>query len=292
MTLSHRLSSSMFERPEENQRIKPNRIIFLSVEGTHTEKDYFRWVEKYKDKLGIDGTLIQIEVLSRSTCDTKSDPQSVVELLEEYLKIRDETNLPYEIKQLISNFSEDFIRTYFEDDTKLDAKEKKNFQNQMQFMGYDIAYTKYLQKCGSTDNEDVFGIVIDRDSGSRSKEDLLAIVKHCEEKHFQCYLSNPCFDFWLLLHLSNIKNEFKGKEDELLKNKKLTNRHTYISKEISDRAHHKKKINEKIFCKYYLKNIDTAIERSKDFERSCEKIISYLGSNLPDLFCLLREKRN
>lgn len=54
MEKSFRLSSDgMFSRPEEIFLEMPLRIIFLSVEGNVTEQNYFSWLEKYREKLGI-----------------------------------------------------------------------------------------------------------------------------------------------------------------------------------------------------------------------------------------------
>jgi len=53
VSLSYRLKgSSIFERPNE-ETLEPKRIVFLSVEGTKTEVQYFRYVERFRKDLGI-----------------------------------------------------------------------------------------------------------------------------------------------------------------------------------------------------------------------------------------------
>ena len=86
MSLSYRLgSNSLFIRPHEDS-IEPKRVVFLSTEGTKTEVQYFHFIEQYREQLGIDA-IIHIEVLRRH--DTNSDPENVLDLLEEYIHFRE-----------------------------------------------------------------------------------------------------------------------------------------------------------------------------------------------------------
>ena len=57
----YRLSSSAFNRQDEVDKVLPKRVIFLSVEGSNTEVDYFNRLNSY-----MENSLIRIEVLSRS----------------------------------------------------------------------------------------------------------------------------------------------------------------------------------------------------------------------------------
>ena len=86
MSLSYRLgSSSLFVRTHEDS-VELKRVVFLSTEGTKTEVRYFNFIEKYREQLGIDA-IVHIEVLRRY--DTNSDPEKVLELLEEYIQFRE-----------------------------------------------------------------------------------------------------------------------------------------------------------------------------------------------------------
>ena len=82
MAISHRLHSPMDVRPDEGANEKPKRIVFLSVEGNDTEKDYFTHVHKYREVLGIQ-SIVHVETLSRWSSDTQSTPEQVLDLLTE-----------------------------------------------------------------------------------------------------------------------------------------------------------------------------------------------------------------
>jgi len=83
----------MFVRPEESKKQSPLRIVFLSVEGNKTEQNYFEWIEKYREQLGIK-SMVHVHPLRRSKNDTLSAPEHVLELLEEYIEIRESEVLP------------------------------------------------------------------------------------------------------------------------------------------------------------------------------------------------------
>ena len=120
MSLSYRLgSNALFERPNEETK-QPERVIFLSVEGTTTEVCYFRYVERNREALGIKA-IVHLEVLRRR--DTKSDPESVLELLEEYVQFRNEGKFEAEIDALnLKKYDSDFIKAYLEDAEKIPEK--------------------------------------------------------------------------------------------------------------------------------------------------------------------------
>lgn len=87
MGSKYRLTSSAFLRKDEEEKISPLKVFFLSVGGNDTEKEYFQGVKILKNQLGITA-LVDIEVLHRSKRDTNSAPKHVLELLEEYLQLR------------------------------------------------------------------------------------------------------------------------------------------------------------------------------------------------------------
>lgn len=88
MTNKYRLSSTVYNRETEKEKIDLQKIIFLSVEGNVTEIEYFRGISAFRDILGMDAR-VDVEVLRRRSSDTNSAPQQVIELLEEYIRLRE-----------------------------------------------------------------------------------------------------------------------------------------------------------------------------------------------------------
>lgn len=290
MAISHRLHSPMDQRPDMGMEQPPKRIVFLSVEGSDTERQYFQYIHKYRSALSIQ-SVIHVEVLSRWSRDTKSDPQQVYNLIQDLLEIRETGILPTELYEQLAVERNDLSLesvTGFIKGT-LDSPEMKRIQNILRFAKIDYDYQKFLADYKGQDGNDIFAIVIDRDKGNHAEEDIKKLYRSCEEKGIRCYISNPCFEFWLLLHICDVEHELSTHYQELIENARISNRHTYVSYELSKRAHHAKSIGEKTFVEYYLHNVDTAIKRARDLGIDANELLNNLGSNLPVLFDVLRE---
>lgn len=274
-----RLSSSAFERTDDINKVLPKKMIFLSIEGDETERTYFKHLNEF-----LDLSLIQIEVLRHKRGDGYSDPEHVIELLDEYLNVRNGELVPDSLMEtLIKKYTYEDLQKYLSKDITLDASLRKTLKTELLKIGIDLEYRRYLQ---SFDKEtDYFAIVLDRDCGNHDRHLLEECIQLCAKKNYGCFITNPCFEFWLLLHLCDVAKEFTTKEqEELLINTVVSNQHTKTSFEVSKRAHHKKTISAVKFKQYYYPNIKLAIQRSEIFATEFPELLERLGSNLSELF--------
>ncbi|MCM1047848.1 MAG: RloB family protein [Clostridiales bacterium] len=292
-------SDTMFSRPEESNKEPPLRIVFLSVEGNKTEQNYFEWIEKYREQLGIKSK-VHVHSLRRSQKDTLSAPEHVLELLEEYVEIREAEVLPKRMRTVIpTEYTDDFVKRYIENPEQINATVRDNFEMLLQQAGIDLEYEYFLKEYSG--KYDVFGVVVDRDCYTHSVTQMNKIEQECREKGYRFFITTPCFEFWLLMHLVDICNIYADDLQEFRNNAKKSKKHTFTSFEVSRHAHHSKGINEDTFKKYYLSKVDSAIRQTKErFSTDIDELIGTdesddmkkgkLGSNLPDLFDLLRDE--
>lgn len=282
MSIPHRLNAgNRFERPE-TQSIK--RVVFLSVEGEVTERRYFEFVRESRETLGIK-SVVEIHVLRRG--DSSSSPEKVVELLENYLEVRNNNDFLAEVDKLeLKHYDKEFIHKYLEAPDTIDVKEKRQFEGFLKEEQLDLTYLLFLNKFKGSDNgeNDVFGIVIDRDAGNHSPENMARIFDECDEKGCRCFLTNPRFEFWLLLHVADVKSEYPDELEKMLDFNDET-----VDKHLLEKTGGGKKIQRKTFDTYFLPNIDTAIERANGLCTSRNELLDQLGSTLGELFELLRE---
>lgn len=282
MSIPHRLNAgNRFERPE-TQSIK--RVVFLSVEGEVTERRYFEFVRESRETLGIK-SVVEIHVLRRG--DSSSSPEKVVELLENYLEVRNNNDFLAEVDKLeLKHYDKEFIHKYLEAPDTIDVKEKRQFEGFLKEEQLDLTYLLFLNKFKGSDNgeNDVFGIVIDRDAGNHSPENMARIFDECDEKGYRCFLTNPRFEFWLLLHVADVKSEYPDELEKMLDFNDET-----VDKHLLEKTGGGKKIQRKTFDTYFLPNIDTAIERANGLCTSRNELLDQLGSTLGELFELLRE---
>ena len=64
MNNRYRLTSTVYERELEKDKVDPLKIYFISVEGNVTEKEYFDGISKYRDRLKINAK-VNVEVLKK-----------------------------------------------------------------------------------------------------------------------------------------------------------------------------------------------------------------------------------
>ena len=320
-----RLHSDSISRPDDaNEKERPKRIVFLSVEGNITDGDYFTCIRDMRHQLGIK-SIVLVEVLTRAENDTDSSPEAVLELMEEYLTLRFKSDdflsrLYMQISRydMESKYPEEFIRHYFQSDESLDPLLVEEFELFCRRIKICVDYNRYLYNIrnGAEESDDIFGIVIDRDWNTHTVKAMKEIIQASEAEGVKCFVTNPCIEFWLLLHLVDVKEQYRDNLQDFTNNVK-TNHKTYTERQLSqakkrvlgipatqsiplENGKKAKNITIKDFEKYYLPNTDTAIQRiEKDFSTNLNELIGneetdesrkgILGSNLPELFRILRE---
>lgn len=116
----------------------------------------------------------------------------------------------------------------------------------------------YKRKYGLNVNDELC-MVIDRDKQSWTEAKISFIASECSNKRYLFALSNPCFEFWLLLHLRSLSNYDCEKQRAILDNK-----NDYLKKEI-------RKINgsynsSNLRIDDFWDGVDTAINRAKTLD--------------------------
>lgn len=295
MAHGYRLKSDdMFERREEEQQEEPKRFVFLSMEGNKTEINYFNHINRYKREIGIKKEVC-IYPLKRSKNDTLSAPRDVLELLEECVELQNKKILPSLLQEKIEKYSDEFVKKYLNGELT-EKGEVEEFESLLKQAGIDLAYQRFLAEYSR--EKDIFGIVIDRDYKSHTVKQMMEIVQECSQKNYYCFITNPSFEFWLLLHLKDISSFSSEEKKKILLNNKVSDKHTYTSGMVSQIANHSKKISKEKFKQFYLPKITYAIEQAKKNcatlqedlignEESQEASMGQIGTNIPELFDLL-----
>jgi len=123
--------------------------------------------------------------------------------------------------------------------------------------------------------DDELWMIIDTDRWKNIPE----IIQDCNElENMFVAVSNPCFEFWLLLHLKNIE---EYNEDELfliLENKKVTNKKNYVDTKISEilGSYNKSNLNAAEF----LPTLERALAQAKKLDTAQEEYPTKLGSHI------------
>lgn len=110
--------------------------------------------------------------------------------------------------------------------------------------------------------------VVDRDKESfvahTKNNQYEYVLKKCKENGFGFYLTNPCFEFWLLLHFDDVEQLDEG---QLCDNPKVTAKRRYTEQELRKRMSGYTKSSYDV--EWFMRRINIAIQNEKKY---CEDV--------------------
>lgn len=119
-------------------------------------------------------------------------------------------------------------------------------------------------------------IIVDRDRNSFSENQYDQLLQAETNKEIRFCISNPCFEFWLLLHFSNC-SEYS--QTDILNNLKDGNR-TYIEKCFMKKLGGSYNKSRLYFEDNFKLRIRCAISNSKSFKTSSVDLKNQIGTNI------------
>ncbi len=117
-------------------------------------------------------------------------------------------------------------------------------------------------------------MIIDRDSQDRGEEQLKDILDNCKSRGYQIALTNPAFELWLLLHLT----ELDGYDRELLYQNKKIGKRRFLEKELSRLLGGYSKSS--LDFEDYKDGLTEALERARRMENRNEELLQSLGTSI------------
>ncbi len=158
--------------------------------------------------------------------------------------------------------------------------EEKEFENLIVDIEKIVKYGNFTYE----KDIDKICFIVDRDWQSFSCEQYDYVVSQCEQKNYGLFITNPCFEFWLLLHFSDVTQLDKEK---LLLNQSVTSKYVYTEYEL--RKHIKGFKKSKYDASAFVRNIDTAIKNEKNFCEDLKTLKNCVGSNIGILINEMRK---
>lgn len=141
---------------------------------------------------------------------------------------------------------------------------------------------KFIEKYDFQSGNDEGWLVIDREKINARKQSILDIKPECDRNNYNIALTNPLFEFWLLMHVADITDY---SEKDLFENNKISTRCKFIDKALSEAlegGYSKKagRFNKNIVS---IENIRRALEQEQKFDKQFAIILDGLGSNVGKL---------
>lgn len=305
-----RIRKNFAERTRTRDTTEAVRKYFLVFEGDATELQYFDGIQALRVQLGIHH-LIEIRSILRSYNEMGwTNPKKLLDRVIQYIEqeqaggltvaslvhktvdyLKEEGALAGSIytpdllyEMLLEWFwREEGLKGTDEISALEEAaasivrclKRKTRITKNIQYI------SAYLQQQNITYEEgfDKICLIVDRDKDSfvsHPNNDQFAYVRQtCKEKGFGFYLTNPCFEFWLLLHFDEV---FQYDLEQLKENPKITNKVRYLENELRRLLPGYKKAN--IRFELLKKRIWKAVENERHFCEDIDGLKDAVGSNV------------
>ena len=302
-----RESRNFGERSKTKSSDEVQRKCFFFCEGEETEPIYFAKLRDLKDEVGI-SPLIDIIQIEKTRGEIWSNPQKMIKALcldlsdkptynslinamvdclytNDYLS-RHKAEIK-EFEQLLISFIRNDLKVKETDpvedihDTirkslEFFKKERPRICNiimnnvEEMLKNYSITFDKEI---------DFLCLVVDRDVESFTDSQFDDVYNTCQKNDFKFLVSNPNFEFWLLLHFDNV---MELDSEKIRKNGKINlsskSSIRYLSNELRKNLGKYKK--NKYDAESLLLNIDKAIRNEKRFCESLPELKEQIGSNI------------
>lgn len=306
------------ERTRISKEDRTRKKYFLVCEGNRTEGIYFNTINELKDKIGINPLIEIISIERTYTEEGWSNPKKILEQLLKDLEEIENGKISYKTlvdkiieiimedekislkiskeissEKMIENIKNDIesldnIVENVEEDCEflLNIIIKKLFLTIEEIPNILETVLKNIENKQITYSEDIdkMCLIVDRDRKSFKEEQYNYVKEECKKKNFKLYVTNPCFEFWLLLHFDEVHLINK---EELLENKRASSKVRFVESELKKYfPYNKNKYNAELL----IQKIDLAIENEKRFCEDIEGLKNELGSNVGLLIQELKGK--
>lgn len=303
------------ERTKVLKSDEERKKYFLVYEGKDTELLYFEAVNQLKDDIKLNPLIELIPIVRSYSEDGWSNPKKIVDRMIQNIQESQTGLVSYET--ILNWIMEYFVEEGYIVNNRTLAKnvwntlawiceEKFKVSLNETVKNVDIVCEKILEylnkECIMSDliidiskiidygkftyaeGFDKICFIVDRDKNSFTEKQYDYVVSKCEEKHYGLFLTNPCFEFWLLLHFKDV---ILLDKDKLFDNPSVTAKYKYTENELRKRMSGFKK--SKYNAASLVKNIDVAIENEKKFCENINDLKNNIGSNIA---ILIKEMRN
>lgn len=307
------------QRSSVSGRKEALRKYFLVYEGENTESIYFDGIIANRDKIGINPLIELVPVIRSYSEEGWSNPKKLIDRVQlnleesaegvifcetllnwimEYLSdegiIRNNRTAAKAMwNTLLSICSNDLhinlnTRITNPDDVCSDILEFLRQKTQWSSIMSNVALV-ITEGRGILfeENFDKICFIIDRDRESFISKDgndqYTYVLNKCRENNYGFYLSNPCFEFWLLMHFDEVT---KLDPVNVLNNPRVTSKRRYLENELRRLLPGFSKSKYRIDP--LMANIDKAIRNEKLFCEDEEALLNTAGSRVGLLITELR----
>ena len=280
-------SKTLGRQPGTRERF---RRVFVACEGHKSEIEYLRELLRQSEVLGLRGR-VEVIILDRYETDSGlSYPMQVIQMTADHMEYlatdRCSENLFLSIVRAsagtgcrgdVKELSRDPIFWEMcENGYVRSVSDATEYATEfMSKRGYEISLSIDYQMYDSS--EDYVCIVIDRDAGKeRPEKNYREFIDACTARDFKLFVTNPKFEFWILMHLPDICDELEAIAGD--RNPSAATDRVMKSRGL---------VKGKMDFEEIVSGLNNAMNNSRSFHRSLEDLEASVGTNLSEFIGLL-----
>lgn len=305
---------------ERTKALRNNEVrkkYFLVFEGKETEAIYFEAVDCLRSVIDIDPIIEFIPIIRSYSEEGWSNPEKIIDRINKNI---DELHNKQVSFETILNWIMDYLqemgvirknrplaKCYWERMKSICEEQLNVTLDKVASNANDVCITilnrlvdemmienvineipNILETSPITYSKDVDKIclIVDRDKNSFTEKQYDYVVQQSQERGYGFYITNPCFEFWLLMHFNDVHNLDNAM---LLDNSKVTSERRYCEDELRKRipGYNKSKYN----ALDLVRNINVAILNEKNYCEDVQNLKHSIGSNIGILIQEMQKKQ-
>lgn len=297
---------SFAERTKILQSNEVKKKYFLIFEGKVTEEIYFEALEELKGSMSISPLIEMVPIIRSYSEDGWSNPKKILDRVIKNIEEQKTGRISYETllnwimdylqedgilgnnRSLSKNFWTIMLQLCKEklqvslDDEVEDLKKVSqmilNVLKEETKLDKIIADIPRIIDNGAitfAEGVDRICLIVDRDKDSFTLEQYDYVLEQCQTRNYQLCVSNPCFEFWLLMHFDDVAEIDK---ECLRENPKTSANRRFCEDELRKRFPRYTK--SKYDATELVRHVGKAILNEKLFSEDIKELKVSLGSNV------------
>lgn len=279
---------------------------FLIYEGKDTEAIYFEAVEILKEYVSINPLIEFVPVIRSYSEDGWSNPKKILDRITQNIEELKTGRISYEtlLNWIMDYFQENGVctnnrplaKSYWgtlqqicKEKLEVSLDEKVDnlqvacevifdiLQEESKLENIVADIPRIINNSALTYSEavDKICLIVDRDKESFTQAQYDYVLEQCNARKYGLYITNPCFEFWLLMHFDDVTSL---DADLLLENPKVSAERRYCENELRKRI--PKYSKSRYDAIELVRNIEKAIRNEQLFCEDVNLLKDIIGSNV------------
>lgn len=269
--------TSPSESSRTSQIKEPKKLLLVFTEGVCTEQNYFRLLST----TNFLNNEVELKVMNRLSSNIGlSNPLRIIRAVEAYMACSSDFNSKdkRKLNRLIKNYRDNTstLNDFIELSSMINDERLKQFLDGNDLLTEQIDAMSIML---DYNNEyDIILLVFDRDKNSLTDIQYDQIMQIASQHKYLVGISNPTFELFLLLHLTDLSSF----DQNLLKENRKTSKTTYTERMLKETLSSFGKAFKKnnYDAEFFIERFEEGLHNSQKYASDVNSLKDSIGTNL------------